>query len=63
MMIARGRDDDDADGEGGTIDGRKKGLVVLIPRTYRIRTTGIVILAATVGVLGFALGSRFGARR
>ena len=63
MMIARGRDDDDADGEGGTIDGLKKGLVVLIPRTYRIRTTGIVILAATVGVLGFALGSRFGARR
>jgi hypothetical protein len=59
-MIVRGRDDD-TDGEG-EIDGRKKGLVVLIPRTDRIRTTGIVILAA-VGMLGFALGSRFGARR
>jgi len=60
-MIARGGDDD-ADGEGGIDGSSSKGLVVLIPRTDRVRATGIVILAA-VGVLGFALGSRFGARR
>ncbi len=44
-------------------DDRRKGLVILIPRTDRIRTTEIVILAAAVGIMGFALGIRFGARR
>ncbi len=58
--IARGRDSGGGDGEN---DGRRKGLVVLIPRTDRIRTAGIVILAATFGIVGFSLGIRFGGRR
>ena len=51
------------DGGDGNGDGRRKGLVVSIPRTDRIRTTEIVILAAAVGIMGFALGIRFGGIR
>ena len=51
------------DGGDGDGDGRRKGLVVLIPRTDCIRTTEIVFLAAAVGIMGFALEIRFGGRR
>ncbi|KAL3810830.1 hypothetical protein ACHAXA_007520 [Cyclostephanos tholiformis] len=50
-------------GGGGGGEGRRKGLVILIPRTNFTGIAGTLILAAAIGIAGFALGSKFGGRR